>query len=264
MDLITLALSKSYTNKVKQELIDAGWKKTIVEQLPLVGDDKTIYLLQKEDAQGNVYYDEYLWTNGSYNAFGTTQTDMTNYYKKTETDSLLNGKVDKVSGKGLSTNDFTNEYKSKIETNEYNDVFNIRVEWNREYMPNAELIKINFQEYENGRLTNRTVTSGDVKDITNGNVYLYKDSSDWWWIKVGTEPSSGSYSRLPMLIGHIATKTVNGTTVKLFFRNDDDEAQFDKLNSEKIDSDLLVPLTQSAYDNLPYINPDAYYFIEKE
>ena len=32
----------------------------------------------------------------------------------------------------------------------------------------------------------------------------------------------------------------------------------------KVDSDLLVPLTKSAYDNLPSINPDAYYFIEEE
>lgn len=32
----------------------------------------------------------------------------------------------------------------------------------------------------------------------------------------------------------------------------------------KVDSDLLVSLTQSAYDNLPSINPDAYYFIEEE
>ena len=32
----------------------------------------------------------------------------------------LNGKVDKVDGKGLSTNDFTNDYKTKIDTNSSN------------------------------------------------------------------------------------------------------------------------------------------------
>lgn len=29
----------------------------------------------------------------------------------------LNGKVDKIDGKGLSTNDFTNEYKNKLDNN---------------------------------------------------------------------------------------------------------------------------------------------------
>lgn len=198
------------------------------------------------------------------NTSGQLEVNEDKIASKDYVDTELAKKVDKEAGKGLSTNDFTNEYKSKIETIEYNDIFNIRVEWYRGYMPHAELIKIYFQEYRNGVLADYTATSGDVKDITNGNVYLYKDSSDYWWIKVGTPPSSSSYSRLPILVGKIATKTVNGTTVKLFFRNDEDETQFDKLNSGKVDSDLLVPLTQSAYDNLPSINPDAYYFIEEE
>lgn len=160
-------------------------------------------------------------------------------------DELLQAKkVDKETGKGLSTNDFTNDYKSKIETNEYNDIFNIRVEWDREYMPHAELIGISFQEYRNGVLVNNTFYD-NVKDITNGSVYLYKGTSDQWQIAVGTPPSS--YGRLPMLVGNIATKTVNGESVKLFFRNGDDETQFDELNSEKVDkktwSTLLTATT---------------------
>lgn len=151
-----------------------------------------------------------------------------------ELQNTINNKVDKVEGKGLSTNDFTNAYKSKIETNEYNDIFNIRVEWDRQYMPNAELIKISFQEYENGILVEETC-SYNVKDITNGSVYLYKNTGDSWEIAVGTPPSS--YHRLPMLVGKIATKTVNGESVKLFFRNDEDETQFDKLNSVKVDKE---------------------------
>ena len=41
--------------------------------------------------------------------------DLSDYYTKSQTDSLISGKVDKVSGKGLSTNDFTNEAKSKLD-----------------------------------------------------------------------------------------------------------------------------------------------------
>lgn len=44
-------------------------------------------------------------------------SDLSSYYTKTETDDLLDDKVDKVSGKGLSTNDFTNTYKSNVDSN---------------------------------------------------------------------------------------------------------------------------------------------------
>jgi hypothetical protein len=40
--------------------------------------------------------------------------DLTNFYTKEEADGLLNGKVDKVSGKGLSTNDYTTAEKNKL------------------------------------------------------------------------------------------------------------------------------------------------------
>lgn len=40
----------------------------------------------------------------------------TDAYKKSEVDGFINSKVDKISGKGLSTNDFTNPYKAKIDS----------------------------------------------------------------------------------------------------------------------------------------------------
>lgn len=40
--------------------------------------------------------------------------DMSSYYTKTQTNNLLNDKVDKEIGKGLSTNDFTAEEKTKL------------------------------------------------------------------------------------------------------------------------------------------------------
>ena len=43
------------------------------------------------------------------------EVDLSNYYTKSETDSKVSGKVDKVEGKGLSTNDFTTALKTKLE-----------------------------------------------------------------------------------------------------------------------------------------------------
>ena len=51
----------------------------------------------------------------------TTEVDLSNYYtkdavyNKTEVDNLLAAKVDKVEGKGLSTEDFTTELKNKLD-----------------------------------------------------------------------------------------------------------------------------------------------------
>ena len=45
---------------------------------------------------------------------GSGGGDLSNYYTKSEVDSKLTTKVDKVSGKGLSTNDYTTVEKNKL------------------------------------------------------------------------------------------------------------------------------------------------------
>ena len=57
----------------------------------------------------------------------TTEVDLSNYYtkdavyNKTEVDNLLAAKVDKVEGKGLSTEDFTTELKNRLNSLENYD-----------------------------------------------------------------------------------------------------------------------------------------------
>jgi hypothetical protein len=61
-------------------------------------------------------------------AYTKTETDMllddkanvADVYSKADADTLLANKVDKVSGKDLSTNDFTNSYKSQVDANTTN------------------------------------------------------------------------------------------------------------------------------------------------
>lgn len=96
---------------------------------------------------GDVYNVEedgsnYAWTGTTWDKLGgdidlseyytKTQTDSllsakanssdvynkTETYNKTEVNTLLDDKVDKVQGKGLSTNDFTDSYKNQIEANQ--------------------------------------------------------------------------------------------------------------------------------------------------
>lgn len=51
-----------------------------------------------------------------YNSDGTVTiiADLDNYYTKAQTDALLDNKVDKVAGKGLSSNDYTDAEKDKL------------------------------------------------------------------------------------------------------------------------------------------------------
>jgi hypothetical protein len=57
--------------------------------------------------------------------------DMSTYYNKTETDSLLGGKVDKVTGKGLSANDFTDTLKTKLDGIASGAEVNVQSDWNQ-------------------------------------------------------------------------------------------------------------------------------------
>lgn len=59
------------------------------------------------------YYDGEDWHNIS-----STEVDLSNYYNKSETDNLLDNKVNKITGKQLSTEDFTTELKVKLESTE--------------------------------------------------------------------------------------------------------------------------------------------------
>lgn len=93
--------------------------------------DSTSDLPSSNNQQGDVYlvgseddteYAEYYWTGTFFDYMGkTTKVDLSDYYKKSEVDNLLLSKVDTVEGKGLSTEDFTTELKTKLESLENYD-----------------------------------------------------------------------------------------------------------------------------------------------
>lgn len=81
-----------YVN-LKGDKGDAGAiKMQIVDTLPQTGQDDTIYLvpLEHPDIQGNNYA-EYIWINNQWELLGKigVQVDLTDYYTKTETNTLL-------------------------------------------------------------------------------------------------------------------------------------------------------------------------------
>lgn len=94
--------------------------------------------------------------------------DLSSYYTKTETNNLLNDKVDKVSGKDLSTNDYTDEEKAKLANLEnYDDVaLSNRVTANE----NA-IITLNGDSTVNGSVDKKVATClSDSKSYTDTSI----------------------------------------------------------------------------------------------
>ena len=100
-------------------------KVQIVNELPQTGSGDTIYLvpLEHPDIQGNNYA-EYIWVNGQYELLGKigVQVDLTDYYTKTETNTLLNGKQDKIDNDHKLSASLVSGLSSVATSGSYNDL----------------------------------------------------------------------------------------------------------------------------------------------
>ena len=112
----------------------AKLKKEVVTSLPSIGKEDIIYLLKNKNDNNN-FYTEYLWIGGKWEIIGDTKVDLTDYAKTSDLKTKLsemvsdsshrtvtdtektawNNKVDAVTGKRLSTNDYTDIAKSKVD-----------------------------------------------------------------------------------------------------------------------------------------------------
>lgn len=96
----------------------------VVTALPTSNIKRHIYLVKDSDTANNKYA-EYVYTGDISAAYDSTKweklgdfratVDLANYAKTADVNTALAKKVDVVSGKGLSTNDFTAAYKSKLD-----------------------------------------------------------------------------------------------------------------------------------------------------
>lgn len=130
-EAITTALTDYYTktetdNAISEAIGSLGTLFRFKGRVDTVND-----LPASDNQQGDVYlvgaeganeFAEYYWTGTFFDYMGkTTSIDLADYYKKSEVDNLLNNKVDKVEGKGLSTEDFTTELKNRLNSLENYD-----------------------------------------------------------------------------------------------------------------------------------------------
>lgn len=116
----------NFTNELKEKLeAMTGLELVPVDELPEASADTLykIYLAPTADPQQQNVRDEFVTVSKEedgvvtyeWEQIGSTAIDLSPYYTKTETDELLGGKVDKETGKGLSSNDYTSTEKAKLE-----------------------------------------------------------------------------------------------------------------------------------------------------
>lgn len=123
-------------NKVNMLLNDpTKLKLKKVDTLPEKGEEMTIYLVKDRNSNSDNTYLEYLWLDEKWDPLGSTKVNLVDYVKneKLEEDlkdyaknedlinlgndlgTKLDEKVNKVDGKGLSTNDYDDIAKAKVD-----------------------------------------------------------------------------------------------------------------------------------------------------
>lgn len=141
---------------VTDAIADAGGKVLVVTELPTKGNPNTIYMIPNESSRANDVYDEYIWmvttekTGWEFLGNKHVEVDLTDYYNKEQVNDAIEAsearstaaialKVDKVSGKQLSTEDYTTEEKRKL-----NDIQPIT---SGGFTPAASIVSLNLNRY---------------------------------------------------------------------------------------------------------------------
>lgn len=138
---------------------DGTWRKTEgtsfekVDALPTTGVNNIIYLVPGSSGNG---YDMWVWdgTNEEWVSVGSTDIDLSGYYTAVQTDTLLNSKVDKVSGMGLSQNSYTTAEKNKLSA-----------------LPTATELDTSLNNKQDKLTFDTTPTDGSTNPVTSDGVY---------------------------------------------------------------------------------------------
>lgn len=83
--LIAYVLAKSYMDKVGQSILSAGFKVQVETDrsiLETAGQEKILYLIPKLDSSSSDGYDEYIYTNNTWEYIGFADVDLSEYATK--------------------------------------------------------------------------------------------------------------------------------------------------------------------------------------
>ena len=107
------------TSEINQAIVDGVGNIEIfevVQELPTTNiKGNKFYLTPNGENINKNVYDINIYVNNNWETIDSLEFDIGNYPTTSEVNTLLNGKVDKIDGKQLSKNDFTDALKSKLE-----------------------------------------------------------------------------------------------------------------------------------------------------
>ena len=151
------------------------------------------------------------------------------FYTKTEADDLLDDKVDKVNGKGLSTEDYTPAEKNKLSNIEAGAEVNVQSDWNESDSTDDAYIK------------NKPSIPTATSDLTNDSNFV----SDSDYVHTDNNYTSAEKSKLS---GIESGAEVN---VQSNWNETDSTADAYIANKPDIDSLKVLVVTLSAFSSLP-------------
>ena len=113
-----------------QTAVSGALKREIVQSLPTQDiSTTTIYMIRNTTTSGDNIYDEYMYINNLWELIGTSATDFSNYYTKTEIDTLLSGKADDNSVVHKSSNETVGGQKTFSDTATFSSVNIDDIRW---------------------------------------------------------------------------------------------------------------------------------------
>ena len=168
--------TKTETEELVNEKVAAGvaaadhLKRKIVnsvDEIDVSASDANQYIyLVPKTAENNDSYDEYLVINGVVEKVGNWGVNLENYYTKDIIDEYLKRKVSVEEGKGLSSNDYTNEDKTKVAESEKNFINTVSNEFTV-VTDDTHDRQLQIQTIEIGKIANLQDTLDKKVDKTN-------------------------------------------------------------------------------------------------
>ena len=90
-------------------------KREVVQTKPQNPSENVIYLIPQDNPVTENVYDEWMFISGEWELIGSTETTLSGYVHENDIPGLLNLESDASSGMGLTSNNFTNSLKTKLE-----------------------------------------------------------------------------------------------------------------------------------------------------
>lgn len=155
-----------YVN-LKGDKGDAGSIKIeIVNELPQIGDEETIYLVPYQEAETGNIYKEYIYINNAWEELGSipVEVDLSDYYTKSEVNALIPNELSDLA------DDSTHRLVTDTE----------KTTWNNKLDSSALTNYVQFTDYASSStagviLTNSSMATGTSNGLLFSNIKTYQE-----------------------------------------------------------------------------------------